>query len=287
MSLWLDYLGAEISFIETVSFGKIRVAQAGNKNLPPLIFMHGIGGHLEAYAKNLVALSNQFHVISFDFLGMGLSNKPAIDYSPILLVEQLAELMNAMDLGAAHLSGESLGGWIAGLFSVKYPNRVLKLNLNTAAGLPIVTDKGRQDLENLVNLTKQASTQGPPTFASVKKRMEWLFHPANQEKFLTDELINTRLSFYLSKGSKEAAPRVLSMIGQHDDFLIPLSKIQQPTLLIWTNDNPVHDTECARNANVRIPNSELYIMKSAAAHWPQYEAADEFNEVLSSFLARD
>ena len=285
MSLWLDYLGAEISFIETQSFGKIRVAQAGNKELAPLIFMHGIGGHLEAYAKNLIFLSNQFQVISFDFIGMGLSNKPVINYSPLVLVEQLAELMNAMDIEAAHLSGESLGGWIAGLFSVKYPTRVLKLNLNTAAGLPIVTDKGRKDLENLVNLSKMASTQGPPTFVSVKKRMEWLFHPDNHDKFLTDELVNTRLRCYLSKGAKEAAPRVLSMIGQHDDFLIPLSKISQQTLLIWTKDNPVHDTECARNANLEIPNSQLYIMKSPSAHWPQYEAADEFNEVLSNFLA--
>ena len=43
--------------------------------------MHGIGGHLEAYAKNVLPLSSDFHVVAFDFVGHGLSAKPLdIDY---------------------------------------------------------------------------------------------------------------------------------------------------------------------------------------------------------------
>jgi hypothetical protein len=34
-----------------------------------LIFVHGIGGCLEAYAKNIVALSDAFHTIAYNFVG--------------------------------------------------------------------------------------------------------------------------------------------------------------------------------------------------------------------------
>jgi len=65
----------------------------------------------------------------------------------LLLVEHLAQLMDALGLEKANLSGESLGGWVAGLFAAQHPERVERLMLNTAAGLPILTDQGRNDIQ--------------------------------------------------------------------------------------------------------------------------------------------
>ncbi len=50
MSLWLDMLGTQVRFVPTKTFGSTRVAEAGMGNSEKLIFMHGIGGHLEARA---------------------------------------------------------------------------------------------------------------------------------------------------------------------------------------------------------------------------------------------
>ena len=283
MSLWLDMIGAEIRMIQTKSFGETRIAEAGREHKNVIIFMHGIGGHLEAYAKNIVALSEDFHVIAFDFVGHGQSNRLVTDYSPPMLVQHLGELMDAMDIPQANLSGESLGGWVAGLFASKYPQRVDRLMLNTAAGLPILTEKGRQDLQDLVDLSQKAASQGPPTYESVHNRMKWLFH-VNNHPMISEELINTRLRYYSQPGMREVAPRVLAMIGQHDDFLIPLEKIACKTLFLWTEDNPVHDVETARSSSEKVTNSQLYVMKADAAHWPQYEAAEEFNRVTREFF---
>lgn len=110
MSLWLGMLGATVRSVNTRSFGATRIAEAGMEHAETVIFMHGIGGHMEAYARNIVALSARFHTIAYDFIGHGLSAKPAIDYSPGVLVEHLGELMDALGLGRSHLCGESLGG---------------------------------------------------------------------------------------------------------------------------------------------------------------------------------
>ncbi len=282
MSLWQDHLGAEIRYVDTPSYGRIRVAEAGRRDAPAILFQHGIGGHLEAYCKNLVPLSDEFHTIAFDYVGHGLSNRKAMEYTPPVLAEQLRELMDALGLARAHLSGESLGGWVSGFFAAKYPQRVDRLMLNTGAGIPIVSEKGRADMTNLMELSKKAAGQAPSA-ESVRARIGWLIHPSNHH-LITDELVALRLHYYKMPEGREVSPMVNRMLPRHDEFLLPLEQIGTPTMLLWTRDNPIHDLECARAACARMPNAELYVMQADGAHWPQYEAPDEFNRVARAFF---
>lgn len=283
MSLWLDLLGCEIRYVQTPTFGRIRLVEAGRRGAPVILFQHGIGGHLEAYCKNLVPLADQFHTIAFDYVGHALSARKAMEYTPLVLVEQVRELMDVLGIDKAHLSGESLGGWVSGWMAVQYPERVDRLMLNTGAGIPIVSEKGRADMANLMELSKKAAGQAP-SFASVKARIEWLIHPKNHH-LVTDELVNLRLRYYLMPEGREVSPMVNRMLPRHDEFLVPLERIRQRTMLLWTRDNPIHDLACAEAAARRIPDATLYVMEADGAHWPQYEAPDEFNRVARAFFA--
>lgn len=284
MSLWLDFVGCEIHYVDTPGFGRIRVAQAGRRDAPVILFQHGIGGHLEAYSKNLVPLSDEFRCIAFDYVGHALSNRKAMEYTPPVLAEQVRELMDALGIASAHLSGESLGGWVSGFFAAKYPDRVQRLMLNTGAGIPIVSQKGRADMSDLMERSKKAAGIAP-TFEAVKHRIEWLIHPKNHH-LVTDELVNLRLQFYLMPEGREVTPQVNRMLPRHDEFLLPLEQIQHQTMLLWTRDNPIHDLECAQAAVKRMPNAQLYVMQADGAHWPQYEAPEEFNRVARAFFAQ-
>ena len=282
MSLWLDLLGAQISYIETPTYGKVRIMRAGDPTNPPLVFLHGIGGHSEAYSKNLVPLSDEFYCIAYDYVGHGLSAKLEIDYSPWVLVEHLREVLDVLGLDKPHLSGESLGGWVSGLFSTKYPERVDRLMLNTAAGIPILTEKGHKDLQELAQLSKEAAKSGV-TYDSIHNRMKWLFHPNNYD-MISDELIRTRLAIYSQPEMATVGPRINAMMGKVEDYMIPLEDIQCDTLFLWTDDNPVHDVETARICSARVPKAQLYVMQQDSCHWPQYEHPDEFNAVARSFF---
>lgn len=282
MSLWQDFLGAEIRFVDTPGFGRIRVAQAGPPDAPVILFQHGLGGHLEAYAKNLVPLSDAFRCIAFDYVGHGLSQRKEMEYTPVVLAEQVRELMDVLGIEGAHLSGESLGAWVSGFFAVRYPERVRHLMLNTAAGLPIVSQKGRDDLDNLLRLSK-ANTDKAPNFDSVKARIQWLIHPANHH-LISDELVELRLHYYSSEEARRIAPMANRMLPRHDEFLVPLEQIRAKTMLLWTRDNPIHDLETARAAQARIAGAELYVMNADSCHWPQYEAPEEFNRVARRFF---
>lgn len=284
MSIWIDMVGTEIRYVQTPSYGRIRIAEAGPKDAPVILFQHGIGGHLEAYCKNLVALADQFHVIAFDYVGHAMSERRVMEYTPPVLADQVRELMDAMGIQKAHLSGESLGGWVSGFFAVKYPERVGKLMLNTGAGIPIVSDQGRADMLDLMERSKKAASAAP-TFEMVKHRIEWLIHPKNHH-LVTDEMVNLRLKFYLMPEGREVTPMVNRMLPRHDEFLLPLEQITQDTMLLWTRNNPIHDLECAQAAVKRIPKGTLYVMEADGAHWPQYEAPEEFNRVAREFFGR-
>jgi len=174
--------------------------------LEVILFQHGLNGHLEAYAKNLMELSRTFHVIAFDYVGHGLSDKTIDAYNPLIFVEQLRELMDVLQIESAHLSGESLGGWVSGLFAAKYPNRVRRLMLNTAGGIPVVSDKGKQDMQNFMALNK-ANVDIVPNRATVTARMQWLMHP-NNHHLLVEELIDLRLNIYLAAETRRVAPTI-------------------------------------------------------------------------------
>lgn len=283
MSLWLDFVGCEIRFVDTPTYGRIRIAEAGPKDAPAILFQHGIGGHLEAYCKNLVALSDEFRCIAFDYVGHALSHRKAMEYTPPVLAAQVVELLDALEIERAHLSGESLGGWVSGFLSVQHPQRVDRVMLNTGAGIPIVSEKGRADMQDLMERSKKAAGAAP-TFEAVKHRIAWLIHPKNHH-LVTDELVNLRLRYYLMPEGREVTPMVNRMLPRHDEFLVPLEQMRHETLLLWTRDNPIHDLEAAHAAAKRIPKARLYVMEADGAHWPQYEAPDEFNRVARAFFA--
>lgn len=282
MSLWLDFLGSEIRYVDTPTYGRVRIAEAGRGNGETIMFQHGLNGHLEAYAKNINTLSDRFHVVAFDYVGHGMSDKKVDEYNPVEFAEQLRELMDAMGIASAHLSGESLGGWVSGIFAAKYPQRVRRLMLNTAGGIPVVSDKGKQDLANFMALNKR-NVDAVPNRDSVLARMQWLMHP-NNHHLLNDELVDLRLKIYLRPDTRRVAPKINAVIQRHDDFLIPLHGLKCETLFLWTADNPIHDLEAGRAAAAQVKGSLFYLMQGDAAHWPQYEVPEEFNRVATEFF---
>lgn len=288
MSLWLDFLGAEIRFIETPSYGRVRIAEAGQGNPEALVLLHGIGGHIEAYAKNVVALADSYHVVALDFVGHGLSAKRTdIEYLPSTYVAMVAEVMDVLGIASAHISGESLGGWVSGMFAARHPTRVKRLVLNTAAGIPVVSEQGFQDLRNLDELNKKNFGKAP-SVETVRQRMQWLMHESNWH-LLDDELIGSRLALYTRPDFQKSAPLMFGMLERMDELvqrgeMIPVEQLQCDTLFFWTRHNPIHDLAAAEAACARNAKAQLYVMHAEAAHWPQYEAPDEFNQVMRKFL---
>jgi 2-hydroxy-6-oxonona-2,4-dienedioate hydrolase len=278
VSIWGDLAGVELRQRTVNARGvATRVVEAGSG--PVLIMVHGTGGHLEAYSRNLRDLAKEFHLVLYDMPGHGYSDKPDRPYTIGYLSEHLVALMDTLDIDKAHLSGESLGGWVAAWTAAHHPGRVDRLVLNTPGNITNKPEVMANLKASSMKAVREASTE------AVRTRVEWLFHDKSQ---VTDELVELRLRIYSQPGFETAMSNILAV--QDWKYRTPFvwspqwcGHIVAPTLLLWTDHDPTASVEEANLLEEFITGSRLEIIEGAG-HWPQWEKPDEFNETHVRFL---
>jgi 2-hydroxy-6-oxonona-2,4-dienedioate hydrolase len=278
--LWPE-LAAGSYRMHYVDAGPIRTrcleAGSGDK---AIVLLHGTGGHIEAYNRNMLPLGERYRVYAIDMVGHGFSDKPDYDYEIRHYADHLANFMDALGLERAHIAGESLGGWVAAQFAIDRPERVDKLVLNTAGGL--VADEAV--MKRIRDLSLAAVRDA--TRDSVRKRLEWLMHdPA----VVTDDLVAMRYAIYTQPGFVTAMEHILCLqdmdIRRRNMFSDEgLTKIAAPSLVVWTSHDPTGAVEVGRKFADLIPDASLVVMQDCG-HWPQFEDAAGFNRLVLDFLA--
>ena len=131
-SYWTQFLDAEVRHLQ----GRFRTRALTVGQGEPIILIHGTGGHLENYARNIVAYAAHYRVIAIDLLWHGRSQVEAFDEQlfPGFLA-QIEDVMSVLKLDRTHIEGQSLGGWVAAQFAARHPARVDKLVLVTPMGI--------------------------------------------------------------------------------------------------------------------------------------------------------
>ena len=258
-----------------------RVIEAGDpKAEEAVVFLHGTGGHLEAFHRNLLPHAEHHRTIAFDMIGHGFSDKPDHDYEIHHYVKHVLDVADTLGIRKLHLHGESLGGWIAAQFAIDYPDRLSSLTLNTAGGLN--TDP--KVMERVYNVTMKAVAEASPE--TVRARLEWLM---NDPARVTDDLVALRLAIYTQPDFETAMKHILCL--QDMDIRLrnvltdeSLTAITAPTLVIWTDHDPTAPLATGQRFVDAIPTCRMEVMTDCA-HWPQWEHADQFNRLHLDFLA--
>ena len=287
-TIWVDLMGAEVRFYE----GKFRtrVVEAGEGE--PLILIHGVGGHAEAYARNVTRLAEAgFHAIAIDLLWHGLSGRPEFDPEtyPLRFSDQVVDLLDQVGAQKAHIEGESLGGWVAMSTALRYPDRVDKLVLNTTAGVEWKEESQvRVDTVGGRDLLIQRSLAAiqDPNPETVRKRLEWLMAAPDR---VTDELVDLRMQLYQMPEVNKALEGVfrggLGIGKDRSQYLTEeqVASIKHPTLVLWTDKNPGAGPDVGERIAKLISGARYYCMMDAA-HWPQWEHPEEHDREVIRFL---
>jgi 3-oxoadipate enol-lactonase len=118
----------------------------------PLVLIMGLGGDMQAWALQVPTLAKHFRVITFDNRGSGRTSSPDKPYSIAGMADDLAALLDALNITKAHILGWSMGGYIAQEFALKYPARVNKLILLATA--PSIDGYGTTIVKNWINVRR-------------------------------------------------------------------------------------------------------------------------------------
>jgi len=279
-SLWGDLRGASFAqgYLDAGGI-RTRYLHSGSKGAPVLVMLHGTGGHAECYSRNLAAHGAHFDTYAIDMVGHGWSDKPDQPYEIDVYVEHLRAVLDALGCERAHISGESLGGWVGARFALKYARRLDRLVLNTTGGatmIPAVMAKIKQ--------TSRAAVENP-TWESVRARLEWLMaDPAS----VTDDLIACRQAIYQQPGFLRALENILVL--QEPEIRLPnnltdgeWAAIRAPTQVVWTSHDPTAPESLGRRLAALIPDARFALMQDCG-HWPQFEDPLTFNRLHIDFL---
>jgi 2-succinyl-6-hydroxy-2,4-cyclohexadiene-1-carboxylate synthase len=102
---------------------------------PPLVLLHGFTGSGRSWDRFIPSWSSHFRTIAVDLIGHGQSEAPddPSRYSMEHVVQDLAALLDQLEVGEASVLGYSMGGRLALSFAVLQPERVRALVLESAS----------------------------------------------------------------------------------------------------------------------------------------------------------
>ncbi|MEU5991214.1 alpha/beta hydrolase [Spirillospora sp. NPDC047418] len=259
-----------------------RILEFGEAGAPPLIMVHGTGGHAEAFVHNAAALAERHRVILYDLPAHGWSSAPERAYEIADYLTHLEGITEELGISDLLLCGQSLGGWIAGRFAARNGARVRRLVLVGAGGLD-------SDVSRMWAVRKQSlDAVQHATEASVRRRLEAIM---GRPEHATDELVHCRMAIYSQADAGQRmdyALRLQDPAVRSRNLLRPeeLGRISCPTLVLSGDADRIVPPRTSLRLSRYIPDAS-YAEISMAGHWPQFEQPDVFNELVLAFLDTD
>ena len=99
-----------------------------------VVLTHGMGGNHAIWYQQIPALAAHYRVVTWDQRGFGRSTEVTGAIGPEPSVEDLATILDHLEIDRAHLVGQSMGGWPSLGFAIARPSRALSLVLADTIG---------------------------------------------------------------------------------------------------------------------------------------------------------
>jgi 3-oxoadipate enol-lactonase len=253
----------------------------------PVVQIHGAGfGHYN-FDPATPELSKHFMVVDYDMRGYGRSDRPVQAYDMEVWADDLAGLMEALEIEEAHIHGTSMGGMIAIVFAGKYPGRTTSVVINCAAAKLGVT--GRLIFKNWIDIAR-ADPDGPGS----RLLAELITWEALSKRFLEEQDAEelTTLIQRILRDSNRIEVFTAACQAMCDMDLTPwLSKIAAPALVLGGDEDVMTPWDQGPNGVGQegiyqaIPNAEKHVIRGSN-HSTIFDATDEHNRVVTDFFKR-
>lgn len=248
----------------------------GRRHGEPVLLIQGLGADSRGWLLQRPSIGGRYRGIVFDNRGVGRSGKPVGSYGLEQMAADAVSVLDAAGIESAHVIGASMGGVIAQIVAVRYPERVRSLVLACTACRHL--SWRRELLEDWAAL---AQAQGMRAFAS--ENMRWLVGPRALRRFWPAFGVLTPLA--ISAPTHSFVSQVNAILDMDDSVRDLLHTIAVPTLVLVGSQDILTPQADAEEIAELIPDSELAIVQGAA-HGFMVEAFVAFNRLVMEFLER-
>jgi pimeloyl-ACP methyl ester carboxylesterase len=265
---------------------RVNVVELGSG--PPIVFIHGLSGSWQNWLEQLPVFAREHRIIALDLPGFGASEMPAEKITISGYGRFVNALLDELGVGSAAIVGNSMGGFIGGELAIRFPERVERLVLVSAAGLSIEYLRNERALAVLNTLENRLAAYSG-----------WL---ASRSDALARRPGARRLIFGIVAHRPERLPGPLvaeQVRGSGKAGFVPaldaltdypirdrLGEIGCPTLIVWGAEDKLVPARDADEFARLIPNSRKVVWPETG-HVAMLERPAAFNALLEAFLAEE
>jgi pimeloyl-ACP methyl ester carboxylesterase len=233
---------------------RIRSLHAGESGRP-LVLLHGLAGSHRWWRYVVPGFACDFRVMVPELIGFGGSRPAPRQPDMPEMAELVGRWLDAMGAGRVDLVGHSMGGEIAIHMAATAPQRIRRLVLVSAAGIPRVISAPAAG--RLARELARLRSWGRRSFVAT-----------------------------IAADSLRAGPFTLYRTLRYllaDDVRPLLPLIRHPTLLVWGEHDPVTPVADGRVMEATIPDARLVVVPDAS-HNVMADRPDEFLRIVKGFL---
>ena len=250
--------------------------QSSDGNTPPIIFIHGLGLNKGMWAHQIQPLTPTHQVICYDLYGHGASPPPPETPSLRMFSQQLADLMEALNIAHASVMGFSLGGMITRRFAMDFPDKVTSIGILHS---PHKRSKAAHD--HIQSRVYQAQKDGAD--ATIEDALiRWFTDDFREAMPPTLDQIRS----WVKANDKAIYPAIYQvLVDGVDELIAPQPPISCPALVLTGDEDFGNNPDMSAAIAAEIPQSECVIL-NGLRHMAMMEAPERFNTVLISFLKK-
>ena len=230
----------------------------------PIVVLHGWGAHIEAVAPILSALDGAADLIALDLPGFGESDPPpeawdADDYARFVLA-----FLDELEVPRAHLIGHSHGGRVSIAIAADHPERMGRLMLVDAAGIPPKRGWRYRRRVAVAKFGRVVAKLGGTPGRRLQQRLR--ARVASRDYLEASEAMRGTFRAVVAGDLSDRLPR-----------------IGAPTLLVWGERDEDTPLWMAQRMEELIPDAGLVVLEGAG-HYSYADAPGRFGAVARRFL---